>query len=96
MDKNISKKLSIKYNQKPLDHAKKSAAVALKTASKRAIQKTAEASSDLFGNKIADKIARASKPSPQNNSVTSEEEIIRERYMSPEEKQKIIDDLRLI
>ena len=46
--------------------------------------------------KIADKIARASKPSPQNNSVTSEEEIIRERYMSPEERQKIIDDLRLI
>ena len=62
MDKNISKKLSIKYNQKPFDHAKKSAAVALKTASKRAIQKTAEASSDLIGNKIADKIARASKP----------------------------------
>ena len=62
MDKNISKKLSIKYNQKPIDRAKKSAAVALKTASKRAIQKTAEASSDLIGNKIADKIARASKP----------------------------------
>ena len=32
----------------------------------------------------------------QYNSVTNEEEILRERYISPEERQKIIDDLRLI
>ena len=36
------------------------------TASKRAIQKTAEATGDLIGNKIADKITSISK-SPQNN-----------------------------
>ena len=35
--KNISKKLSSKYSQKLLDHAKKSATDALKTASERAI-----------------------------------------------------------
>ena len=35
--KNISKKLSSKYCQKLLDHAKKSATDAVKTASKRAI-----------------------------------------------------------
>ena len=39
--KNISKNSSSKYTQKLLDHAKKSATDALKTVSKRAIQKTA-------------------------------------------------------
>ena len=34
--------------------------------------------------------------SPKNNSETNEEEILRERYISPEQRQKIIYDLRLI
>ena len=38
-----------------LNTAKKSGTDAIKTASKRAIQKTAEATGDLVGNKIADK-----------------------------------------
>ena len=42
-----------KYSQKPLDHAKQSATDALGTASKRAIQKTAETTGDLISNKIA-------------------------------------------
>ena len=41
-----------KYNQNLLDSAKK---YTIKTASKREIQKTAEATGDLIGNKIADK-----------------------------------------
>ena len=53
--KNIGKKLSNKYGQKLVDSAKKPAIDAIKTASKRAIQKTAEATGDLIGNKIADK-----------------------------------------
>ena len=56
--KNISKSLNSKYGQKILDHAKQSATDALKTSSKRAVQETAEATSDLFGNKIAVKIIR--------------------------------------
>ena len=39
--KNISKNLSYKYIQKLLDHAKKSATEAIKTSSKRVIQKRA-------------------------------------------------------
>ena len=66
---------------------------------KRAIQKTGEATGDLFGNKIANRITKVSKNSQQNNSdtVTNEhdKEIIKERYISQEERQKIIDDLRL-
>ena len=42
----------------------------MKTVSKRAIQKTAEATDDLIGNKIADSITKVSKTSPQNNSET--------------------------
>ena len=41
--------------EKNLLIAEKSATDAIKTTSKRAIQKTAEATGDLVGNKIADK-----------------------------------------
>ena len=57
----MGKSLSNKYGQKLLDIANKSTTDALKTASKRAIQKTAEATGDLMGNKIADKITSVSK-----------------------------------
>ena len=53
--KNMGKNLSNKYGQKLLYSAKKSTTDAIKTASKRAIQKTPEATGDLIGNKIADK-----------------------------------------
>ena len=97
--KNISKSLSGKYNQKLLDHAKQSAADALKTFSKRVIQKAAEATCVLIGNKIANKITRGSKNSQQNNSETFTNEhnkdIPKEKYVSPEKIQEIIDELRL-
>ena len=63
---NISKILSGKYSQKLLDSAKKSGTDALKTASKRAIQKTAEATGNLIGKKIADAVAK----SYDNNEIT--------------------------
>ena len=56
----VAKSLSNKYGQKLLDTAKKRTTDAIKTASKRAIQKTAEATGDLIGNKIADKITNIS------------------------------------
>ena len=56
--KNIGKNLSNRYGQKLLDSAKKSTMDAIKTASKRAIKKTAEAAGDLIGNKIADRIKK--------------------------------------
>ena len=57
--KNIGKNISIVKNYS----AKKSATDAIKIASKRAIQKTAEAMGDLIGNKIIDKITSVSKKS---------------------------------
>ena len=63
--KNLDKNLSNRYGQKPLDSAKKSTADVIKTVSKRAIQKTAEATGDLICNKIADKTTSVSKKSPK-------------------------------
>ena len=66
--KNTSKSLSAKYTlgmlairQKLIDHTKQSATDALKTSSKRVIQKTAEATGILIGNKIANKTMEVSK-----------------------------------
>ena len=57
----MDKSLSYKYGQKLLDSAKKSTTYAIKTASKRAIQKTAEATDNLIGKKIVNKITNVSK-----------------------------------
>ena len=98
--KNIRKILSGKYSQKILDHSKQSATDAFKTVAKTAIQKTSEATGDLTGNKITNKIRRGSKNSQQNSSETitneNDKEKPKERYTSPEQRQKIIDDLRSI
>ena len=99
--KNIGKNLSNKYGQKLVDSAKKSATDALKTEQfKRAIPKTAEATGHLIGKKIADKITSYSEkypdPSTELHSNESNIEIPKERYISLQERQKIIDGLRLI
>ena len=64
--KTISKNLSAKYSHKVFDHAKQSETHALKTSSKRVIQKTTEATDDLIGNKTSNRITKVSKCSPQN------------------------------
>ena len=51
----------MRYSVEPRDSGKKYTTDAIKTASKRAIQKTAEAMGDLIGNKTADKITSVSK-----------------------------------
>ena len=64
--KNIGAHLSNKCCQKLNDSAKKSTTDAIKTGSRRAIQKTVEATGDLIGNKIADNITSVSKNSDAN------------------------------
>ena len=85
--------------KKLLDTAKKSATDEIKTASKRKIQKTAEATGDLVGNNIADKITSVSKKSTKKLPTIDEDAELtthKKRYISPEEIQQIIDELRLI
>ena len=100
---NMGKSLSNKYRQKLLDSAKKSTTDAIKTASKRSIQKTAEATDDLIGNKIADKITSISKKPVKelpNNDEREEENVEitahKKRHVSLEQRQQIIDELRLV
>ena len=66
----VTKNLSGKQSKSLLDHAKQSATVTFKTASKRAIQKALEATGYLNGIKIPNKITKISKNSQQNNSET--------------------------
>ena len=51
-----------KNGKKLMDTATKTGIDAAKTASKRVVQKTSEASGDLTGNKIAHKITSIGKP----------------------------------
>ena len=57
----MSQNLSNKYSQKLVNSAEKSTADAIKTASEREIKKRAEATGDLIGDKMADKIKNVSK-----------------------------------
>ena len=100
MDKNIgeniAKILSGKYSPKRLDHGKKSATYTFKTSPKRVIQKTAEATGDLIGNKITDKITKVLKSSQQNNSVTKQMSMIkkclkRDIYLKTKDKKLLIN-----
>ena len=98
MGKNISKNLSSKYSQKLLDHAKKSATDVLKTASWRAVQKTAEVTDELIGDKIANRITKFQK----NHNKIIQRQLQMSMIMkyltkdiSLEERRKIIDELRL-
>ena len=71
--------MSGRYSQKLFDHTKQSATDALKTSSKRAIQKTAEATADLIGTEIATKITKVLK---NLETVTNENDkkIPKERF----------------
>ena len=70
--------------KKTLDTAKKTGMDAAKTASKRVIQKNAEANGDLIGNKTADKITSIGKPKKSKES-----------YIPPEKRQQVIGDHKL-
>ena len=55
------RKFGDKYGKKLMDNATKTGIDAAKTASKQVVQKTAEATRVLIGNKIADKITSVGK-----------------------------------
>ena len=81
------RKFGDKYDKKIMDTATKTGMDATKTASKRVVQKTAEATGDLNENKIADKITSVGK--------SKEKEKTEEIYIPPEKRQQIIDHLKL-
>ena len=100
--KNMGKNSSSKYGQKLLDSAKKCTTDAIKTVSKTAVQKTAEATGDLIRNEIADKITSVSEKKSTKELPNDETEVSvkratpKKRYISPEERQQIINELKLV
>ena len=95
----FARSMSNKFGKKLVDTAKNSATDAVKASSKRAIQKTVEATSHLIGNKITDKITSVSKKSTKKlPTIDKDAELTtpKKRYISPEERQQIIDELRSI
>ena len=64
---------------------------AAKTVSKRVVQKTPEATKNLIGNKIADKITSLGKTRSDRKEKSKGQEI----YIPPEKRLQLIDDLRL-
>ena len=70
MDSNYGKKFFSTTKMSPID--------TLKTVSKRVIQKTAEATDDMFGNKIAEKIARTT--SKSNHGVVVDNDVVKKLY----------------
>ena len=74
-----------------MDTATKTGMDAAKIASKRVVQKTAAATGELIGNKIADKTTSIGKSKEKPKTKEKPEEI----YIPSEKRQQIIDNLRL-
>ena len=85
----FARKFGDKNGKKLMDTATKTGIDTPKTASKRVVQKTAEAMGDLIGNKILDKIISVGKPKEKEKTNKTEEICI-----LPEKRQQIIDDLK--
>ena len=81
----FSRHFSDKYSKSLVDKGIDVSKTFAKTAGKKILKETAKATGDLIGNKIADKITSAS----VNN------EIPKDRYISLNKRQRIIDELKL-
>ena len=85
----FARNFNVRYSKSLMDASKTIA----KTAGKKILKETAKATGDLIGNKIADKIT--AKPSKKSHDDEVINGIPKERYISPKERQKIIDELKL-
>ena len=81
----FARNFSDKYSKSLIDKGIHVSKTFAKTAEKRVLKESAKATGDLIGNKTADKITAK----PIKNDVTNE------KYVSPEERQEIINKLRL-
>ena len=87
---NVSKK----YGKKLLGNSITAGKDFAKIASKKVLTKSAEATGDMIGNKIADRITKSSR----NKSQKEDDRIIEETQeilLPPEKREQIIRDLKL-
>ena len=86
----FARKFGDKDGRKLMDSATKTGIDAAKTASKSVAQKTAEATRDLIGNNIADRIT-----SVRKSKEKEEKKKYRKFTFQQKKRQQIIDDLKL-
>ena len=89
----FARNFSDKYSKSLMDKGINISKTFAKTAGKKILKETAKATGDLISNKIADNIT--AKPSKKSQSDEVNNEIPKQRYISPKERQKIIDELKL-
>ena len=84
-----------KYGKKILDNSLSAGKDFAKVAGKTVLTKSAEASGDLIGNKLADRITKSTR-----NKAQKEDDRIMEKtqelIIPPEKREQIIKDLKLI
>ena len=90
----VSKKYGNKYGRKLLDKSMDAGKDFAKIAGKKVLTKSAEATGEIIGNKIADRITRSSRNKAQKEDgriMEGTQEIL----IPPEKREQIIRDLKL-
>ena len=90
----VSKSMKNKYGQKILDNSLSAGKDFAKKAGKKVLTKSAEATGDLIGNKIADRITKSARNKEQKEDDRTMEET-QEINIPPEKREQIIRDLKL-
>ena len=90
----IGKSTKKKYGKKILDNSLSAGKDFAKIAGKKVLTKSAEATGDLIGNKIADRITKSARNKEQKEDGRIMEET-QEIIIPPEKREQIIRDLKL-
>ena len=90
----LVKKMSNKYGRKILDKSMDAGEDFAKIAGKKVLPNRAEATGDMIGNKIADRITKRSRNKAQKEDDRIMEET-QELIIPPEKREQIIKDLKL-
>ena len=90
----VGKSMKKKYGKKILDNSLNAGKDFAKIASKKVLTKTAEATGDLIGSEIADRINKSTRNKAQKENDRIMEET-QETIIPPEKREQIIKDLKL-
>ena len=90
----VGKKYGKKYGNKLLDNSISAGKDFAKVTDRKVLTKSAEATGEMIGNKIADRITRSSRNKAQKEDDRITEET-QELIIPPEKREQIIRDLKL-
>ena len=90
----VGKSMKKKYGKKVLDNSISAGKVFAKIAGKKVLIKSVEATGDMIGNKLADRITKSTRNKEQKEDDRIMEET-QELSFPPEKREQIIKDLKL-